>query len=170
MAGEYPFCSLDVRVRIKSIVPHAAFSLQDNTDITPLYLISAALRDDVTRPETCLRSNRDALVQIGTPRPDAQEVMSSLAETEASAGDIEEAHANPVTDHINWAAVMAVIGSYDPSQLTPTSLAHADLEVVHSGQAADDSAVMRYARDLEQSDPFSRVVVKSLDAIAIPRR
>jgi pyruvate/2-oxoglutarate dehydrogenase complex dihydrolipoamide acyltransferase (E2) component len=30
----YPFCSLDVRVRIKSIIPHAAFFLQDYTDIT----------------------------------------------------------------------------------------------------------------------------------------
>ena len=34
MAREYPFCSLAVGGRIKSMIPHAAIFLQDCTDIT----------------------------------------------------------------------------------------------------------------------------------------
>jgi hypothetical protein len=137
--------------------------------ILPLYLVSAALRDDVVRLEAALRSNREALAELDTLSPDAQELVNSLAEAEALAVQIEEARANILADHTNWVAVMATIGNYDPRQLALTSLTHDDHRIILDGEAADDSAVMRYARDLEESDLFARVAVESINTIPMPR-
>jgi len=134
----------------------------------PLYFVSASIRSENTRLETDLQFVQQALTEGHTPAPEVQELMNTLAQVQEAAGEIEGAHNAITAGHTDWAAVMAAIGNYDPAQLTLTSLTQADNRITLNGRAIDDSIVIAYARALEESTLFSRVVVQSLRTIATP--
>lgn len=138
------------------------------TFFLPLYLISTAIRADNTRLEADLKSVQDNLTQVYAPAPDSQELMATLAYIQESASKLQNAYPTIVAGRTDWLAIMTAIGNYDPTQLALTSIAHADNRITLNGQAIDDAAVVAYARSLEESNLFSRVVVQSMQAIATP--
>jgi len=136
--------------------------------LVPLYLVSTAIRGDVTHLEANLQAVEEALISEDTPEPEIQEIMDDLAQVQGSLNEIEGAYSAVAAGHTNWPAVMAAIGNYDPSQLALTSIAQSDSRIILNGRAIDDSAVMAYSRALEESGLFSRVVVQSVMLIATP--
>jgi len=138
------------------------------TFFLPFYLVSTAIRADNTRLETDLKTAQDNLTRGYAPAPDVQELMATLDQVQQSASAIEQAYPTVVAGRTDWLAIMAAIGNYDPTQLALTSLTHADNRITLNGQAIDDAAVVAYARSLEESNLFSRVVVQSMQAIATP--
>ena len=134
----------------------------------PLYFVSVSIRSENTRLESDLQFIQGALAEGYTPAPDIQDLTDALAQIQGAASEIEGARNAIEADHTNWAAVMAAIGNYNPSQLTLTSLSQADSRIILNGRALDDSVVVAYAQDLEESGLFSRVVVQSLKTIATP--
>jgi Tfp pilus assembly protein PilN len=138
------------------------------TSFLPLYLVAATIRDDITRSEADLLSVQAAVTSISAPAPEVQELVNTLAQVQGSASKIEEASAAIAAGHTDWPAIMAAINNYNPAQIALTSLTHADNRITLNGQAIDDSAVVAYARALEESKLFSRVVVQSIKMIATP--
>ncbi len=136
--------------------------------LIPLYIVSATVQRDVVRLETNIQTARQALTAVNTPEPEIQELVDEIAQVRSSADEIEQAYASAASGHVNWPAVMAAIGNYNPSQLNLTSITQADSRVTLNGRAIDDSAVIAYSRSLEESDLFSRVVVQSVSLIATP--
>jgi hypothetical protein len=136
--------------------------------ILPLYLVSAAVRDDVTRLETDLGSTQASLTSMGTLAPDVQELVDSLSRLEELSTELEGVRSTMVAGHVNWPAIMAAIGDFDPSQLSLTSLTQTDNQVILNGQAMDDSVVMLYARALEESLLFARAAVESINTMSTP--
>jgi Tfp pilus assembly protein PilN len=134
----------------------------------PLYLISTTIRDDITRSEANLLSVQATLTSISAPAPEAQELMNTLAQVQNSASEIEEASSAILANRTDWPAIMAAINNYNPTQLALTSITHADYRITLNGQAIDDTAVVAYARGLEESNLFSRVVVQSIKIVATP--
>jgi Tfp pilus assembly protein PilN len=138
------------------------------TFFLPLYLVSASIHDDNARLEDDLQSIQQALTTISSPAPEIQELMDTLAQLQKATNEIEAAYSTIAAGHTDWPAVMAVIGNYNPAQLTLTSLTHADSRIVLNGRATDSSVVAAYAHTLEESQLFSRVVVQSMKTIATP--
>ena len=134
----------------------------------PLYLVSASIRGDNARLEDDIQSVQEALTSIGSPAPEVQELMDTLAQLQKATDEIETASSAIAAGHTDWPAVMAAIGNYNPAQLALTSLTHADSRITLNGRATDSSVVAAYAHTLEESQLFSRVVVQSMKTIATP--
>jgi Tfp pilus assembly protein PilN len=136
--------------------------------LVPLYLVSAAVRGDAARLETNIQAAQQALTTVNTPEPEIQELMDEITQVQGSISEIEQAYSGVAASHLNWPAVMAAIGNYDPSQLILDSVTQADNRVTLQGRAIGDSAVIAYSRALEETDLFARVVVQSMSLIATP--
>jgi len=138
------------------------------TLILPLYLVSVTIRGEITRLEADLLPIQVTLTRISAPAPEVRELMNTLAQVQESVSEIEEVSRPIVADRTDWLAIMAAISNYNPAQLALTSLTHADNLITLNGRAVDESTVVAYARALEESDLFSRVVVQSIKIIATP--
>lgn len=138
------------------------------TFFLPLYLVSTAIRADNTHLETDLKTVQDSLTRGYAPAPDVQELMDTLAQIQQSTSELEQAYPTVVAGRSDWLAIMAAIDNYDPAQLALSSLTHADNRITLNGQAIDDAAVVAYARSLEETNLFSRVVVQSMQTVATP--
>jgi len=134
----------------------------------PLNLVSSSVRDKTARLEAELQPIQETLASIGTPGPEAQQLMDTLKGIQESADAVKEAYPTIAASHFDWPAVMSAIGKYDPGQLRLTSLTQADKQITLHGLAVDDSVVVAYARALEETNLFSRVVVQSIRSIAVP--
>jgi Tfp pilus assembly protein PilN len=134
----------------------------------PLFLLSNGIRGDVLRLEGDLQPISATLAVINTPPPEIQQLLEELTQAQGSADEIEQTYLSLMAGRADWPAVMAAIGDYDPARLTLTSLAQTDNRLTLNGRAIDDSAVVAYARDLEESQLFARVVIQSVSSVATP--
>jgi hypothetical protein len=94
--------------------------------------------------------------------------MDSLARVQEQATQVQALLPTLTGPRTDWPAVMSAVGSYNPNQIVLSSLAVANNQLTISGQAVNDTLVVDYARALEQSGHFSRVVVQSIRVIATP--
>jgi len=136
--------------------------------LVPLYFILSAIRGDVSRLQGDIQTAQESLTSVDVPDPEIQELMNELSQIQGTISEIEAAYSTVAAGHTDWPAVMSAIGNYKPAQLTLTSLAQADNQIALNGRAIDDSTVIAYSRDLEESGLFSRVVVQSIQSIATP--
>ena len=134
----------------------------------PLYLISVSIRDNNARAQAELRSAQTALANLGIPAPEVQQLANALAQAQEATGALKTAYLAMTAAHTDWSAVMSVIGGHDRSALVLDSLMQADRRITLKGQAADDTAVTDYARMLEVSGLFSRVMVQSIKVADVP--
>ena len=136
--------------------------------LVPLYFILSAIRGDVSRLQGDIQTAQESLTSVDVPDPEIQDLMNELDQVQGAISEIETAYSAVAAGHTDWPAVMSAIGSYNPAQITLTSLAQSGNQVTLNGRAIDDSTVIAYSRDLEESGLFSRVVVQSIQSIATP--
>lgn len=134
----------------------------------PLSLLSTTVRDEVKGLEADLGSIRAALTSVPTPVPEVQKVLNTLAQVQAQTNQVNAVYSTVATARVDWAAIMAAIGAYNPEQITITSLSWSENRITLGGRAARDDQVVAYARALEQSNLFSRVIVQSIQLVATP--
>lgn len=125
--------------------------------LLPFYILFASVRGDVARLEADLRRAQDELQALGTPVPEIVELTDTLSQTVAMASRVEEAYSTILASRIDWSDVMAAINSYDPAQISLTSIEQADSRITLKGKGVDDSVVYAYADTLKASGLFSRV-------------
>ena len=127
-----------------------------------LFLISTSVRNDIGRSEANLAAIQKRLIRLSTPAPELEELLTTLTNTMGLADKLEAARP-PLG--VNWPAIVAVIGNYNPTVLRLTSLIQIDNRITMTGRAVDDTIVVEYVRMLEESDLFAGVVLQSLTLI-----
>jgi Tfp pilus assembly protein PilN len=136
--------------------------------LLPLSLVASTIGSDAQRINADLVSIQNSLTSVPTPIPEVRELMNSLAQVQEQAIQVQALLPTLTGPRTDWPAIMSAVGSYNPDQIVVSSLALANNQLTISGQAVNDTLVVDYARALEQSGRFSRVVVQSIRVIATP--
>lgn len=124
-----------------------------------LYFISTSVQTDIARSEANVASLQSQILQLQTPAPAVQELLTTLSNTLTLADKLEAAR--PATGH-NWPTLVAALGSYDPAVLTLTALRQEGNRLTLTGQAGNDSSVVDYVHRLEGTKLFTSVVLESI--------
>lgn len=135
----------------------------------PLYLISTVIGADVARLEGELSEMQLALAAEPTVNPTVVVLQQEVAAAQAQANELSAVQTNLTSGQINWPQVMTALNNYDTNQLAIDALAQTDNRLLITGQAIDDAAVIAYARQLEDSGQFARVVVQSISLLPTPQ-
>ncbi len=133
-----------------------------------LFLISASIRSGVNQMQADLEPLQATLTAINTPPPEVLALQSTLAPLEASVKALSAFTPTLSAEHVDWAAVMPALGSFDPTQMTILSLTQNGRELALTGRAASEAVVSDYAHSLEASGLFERVAVQSMKTVATP--
>ncbi len=134
----------------------------------PLNFISTAIQDDAKDLETQLASLRASLTTVPTPvPPEVQRVLTPLAQVQGQLNQINAVYPTLIAPRPDWVSIMAAIGNYDPGEIALTSVTQNDnrTTLTLTGRAVRDDAVVAYARSLEGTNLFNRVVVQSILAV-----
>jgi Tfp pilus assembly protein PilN len=123
----------------------------------PLYFWGVSLQDDVASLQGQLVPLQTA--QASTPTPES--VTGQI-------GSLTAVSTTLAANNVNWPAAMNVIRAYNPQQITLTGMTQSDNQLFISGEAANDEIVVAYARDLEASGVFKRVLVQSIVVVNLP--
>lgn len=135
----------------------------------PLYLVAAAIGNNANQLQTELDQAQIALVSGPTPDLTTEAIQTQVSQVVDEASQLEAIQANLNTQQTDWPAVMAAINSYQNGPLTLTGLTQTENRLTISGAAADDTAVITYAQQLEASGLFARVIVQSIALLPTPQ-
>jgi Tfp pilus assembly protein PilN len=130
--------------------------------LLPLYLISTTIEDNNQQLQTEITQIDQEIETLSQPQPEQTTLQDTLLRLRRQQQELETLSETLITQHINWPAVITVIGNYAPSPINFTSLAQEGDQITINGEASTEVEVMAYARMLEESDLFTRVVVQSL--------
>ncbi|HEY4689575.1 MAG TPA: PilN domain-containing protein [Anaerolineae bacterium] len=133
-----------------------------------LSLVSSAIHDDVTRIHNDVDVIQATLASVPTPIPEVQRLQSTLSVVQTQDAQVAVLKPTLIAGRPAWPAAMAAIANVNPDQIGITSLMQDNTRITLAGQAVNDTAVIAYARALEQSNLFSRVIVQSITVIATP--
>jgi len=128
-------------------------------------LIASSLQNDVTQVEATLIALQADLLQLQTPSPAIQAMMTTLTTTQALADQIQ-ASAPPAG--IPWPQVVAALDRYDTNRIVLISLTQVDNRITLTGLAANDEVVVAYTRAIEEGNLFAAVMLQSLQIIPAP--
>lgn len=128
----------------------------------PLYAISSTIGADSDRLNAELSNIQLTLVSEPTAEPEVVSLEAEAAAVQAQLSELEAIYNNLSADHVDWPSVAAAIRNYDANRVTLTGLEQSEDRLMLRGWAVDDTAVINYARLLEDSEQFSRVVVQSI--------
>ncbi|HET90434.1 MAG TPA: hypothetical protein ENN99_06825, partial [Chloroflexi bacterium] len=134
----------------------------------PLYLVASTVRGAVQRLDANLAAVQLTLTSAAIPGPHVQPLLDELVQVQEMGSTLEAAHTDLTDHHVDWSAVMAAIGDYDPALLTLDSIRQSDRRLTLRGHALSDSVVLAYSQALESSALFSSVVVESIAPFAPP--
>ena len=133
-----------------------------------LYLILLAVQNDNVALQNDLAGLQQTLSSDPPISPEEQALRETLAEVREQTRAIETTYPLLAAGHVNWPAAMVAVGNYDESQLAILSVAQADNLLTLNGRAQDETAVIGYARLLEEADWVARVQVQSITLVIVP--
>jgi Tfp pilus assembly protein PilN len=136
--------------------------------ILPLVLISTAIEQNNKTAALDLAQIEEEVNNAKQPEPAEQALRDTLLETKNQRTVLETLRDDLVSQHVNWSAVMAVVGNYGSAKMTLTGLSQSGTQITLSGQAETESTVIAYARMLEETGLFTRVVVQSISLKVLP--
>jgi len=136
--------------------------------IIPLSLVASTVARDIGRLEADILTAQYAFLLEPTSVPEVAELRGALSEVQGTLDQLAAVRPIIMGGRTDWQAIMAAIGNYHPDQLTLASLVQENRRIGLQGRAADDSAVVAYARALDASGLFSSVVVQSIKAVSTP--
>jgi Tfp pilus assembly protein PilN len=155
-----PF-GLDRKAAILWLVALSALLL-----IVPLLFASRVLDRDIDRLGSGMQQMQDELLTVSAPEPEVEGLRGELADVDGAIEELESLYSSISGGSANWSGALAAVADFDPLDLTLLSIAQEDKRLTLTGQARDDAAVIDYARSLEETGLFSRVVVQSVRTIA----
>ncbi|MBI3913781.1 MAG: PilN domain-containing protein [Chloroflexi bacterium] len=134
----------------------------------PLAVATNVIRDDAARMDADLSALRVAQFSLPPPAPQVAAILTPLAQTQAKNAQIAKIYPTLAAPRPDWAKLMAAIGNYDINSIALTALAQTSGGISIAGRAQQEENVIAYARALEQSGQFSRVVVQSMQVLPTP--
>jgi hypothetical protein len=136
--------------------------------IVPLVLINNAIRSDTARINTDLDAVVTQINTVPTPVAEIQQRVDQITQVQSQTASINALSPTLTAPRYNWPAIGAMVGNYDPNQIDMGSIAYDGARLTLSGHALNDVVVTDYARRLEQSGVFNRVIVQSIKLLATP--
>ncbi|MBI5958736.1 MAG: hypothetical protein HY866_08375 [Chloroflexi bacterium] len=134
----------------------------------PLYLLSTAIKEHNQTLKNDLAQIEQQESELSQPGSEQQTLQDELIKARQRLDLLSTVQTDLIAQHINWPAVMAVVGNNGYVQMELLSLSQANELIMLHGQAQAESVVMAYARMLEESDQFSRVIVQSISLKILP--
>jgi len=134
----------------------------------PLFLFSSGIRSEVDRLNGDLQMAQQSVELAKTPPAEILTLLDELDSVRQSSSAISSAYSQVSAGFINWPAIIGAIADYREDRMLLASLAQAGNEITVRGRAVSDSSVVTYARALEDSGLFERVVVRSIRSIPEP--
>lgn len=128
----------------------------------PLLLIGNAVRTDTQRLNSSFDTVNQQLSVVPTPNPQLVQINTQLSDVVSQTTQISAIAPQIGSARPNWPSLMAALGNYDPSLVQIDTLTSADNRLTIGGHAASETDVINYARALEQSNQFNRVIVQSI--------
>jgi hypothetical protein len=133
----------------------------------PLYLVATAVRADTQRLESELSQLQMAEVGGPAANPTVDALQTRVVEAQIESDSLAAVQSSQGAQQVDWPAVVDAIKT-DTNQITLLGVEQIDNRLTISGEAADDTAVIAYAQELEASGQFSRVVVQSITLLPTP--
>ncbi len=134
----------------------------------PLYLIANTIRESSVSLQADLDSVQATLAYTPPPNPSAEALVSTLGAVQRQNALLNSLQSTLVALHIDWPAVMAVIGNYDAAHMTLTAVTQTTTGVTIAGQADTQGIIANYADMLRQSGLFEQVSIGSITVQNIP--
>ncbi|MCA9872926.1 MAG: hypothetical protein KC441_04710 [Anaerolineales bacterium] len=133
----------------------------------PLYLAATAVRADTQRLEGELGELQFAGASQPATEPTAAALQTRVVEVQSNVDRLGAVQGSLGAQQVDWPAVVDAIKT-DTNQITLLSVEQAENRLTISGEAANDTAVIAYAQELEASGEFERVVVQSISLLPTP--
>ncbi len=102
------------------------------------------------------------------PNPTVEALSATLLWVRQQGNTVESLQGTLAAMHINWPSVMAVLGAYDPAQLSILAITQNPDNILVKGQAVDQRVVSAYADMLRESGLFQQVDVGSITIEDVP--
>ncbi len=134
----------------------------------PLYLIATTIHTDAVNLNADLKSVQFSLTNVPTALPEVQKQLTPLAQVQGQINQVAPVYATLTSPRYDFPGAFQAIANYDSSQMLLSSLTRNTAQLTLNGRASQEDVVVAYARALEQSGQFARVVVQSIQAIATP--
>lgn len=134
----------------------------------PLYLVSTVIKDDNLRLKSEIESVQKTLAVTPAPEPTQQALRNTLFEVQGRIGAIEPVQTELLAKHVDWPAIMSLFGQFDQTRMSISSITQADNRVAVRGRGETESVVTNYGHMLEESGAFKRVIVESINLVALP--
>jgi uncharacterized protein with GYD domain len=134
----------------------------------PLYLLSATVKEDNANLEAELTAIQGTLQSPEQIAPEEQALTDTLLHVREQIIELEAVRTDVLSEHIDWPAVMLVIGDYDPMQMQVSGIAQTDFRVALSGQADDEAVVTAYLQRLRESGQFATVTIQAISLRPLP--
>jgi len=128
--------------------------------LLPLYMTTTALQSDSDSLQIDRAIYEATLTAVPTVDPDTQAATDALSETRTQITQLEGAGLS--TQHVNWPLIASIMANYDVAQLGVFSVQQEGYNIVVTGQATSELAVMNYVQALSDSDQFERVILQSI--------
>jgi len=126
------------------------------------------LRSSLTYLDAHIELAQNELLNAGQPLPEVVALEGKLQGQQASLDALSGVESSIQAARYDWPALMQAMGDYDASRLNLASFKQEGRRITLNGTAADDLAVVTYARSLEASGLFTRVVIQSIKVINAP--
>lgn len=132
------------------------------TVVIALYLVSVTVTQSMLQAQTALEEIQATLNSVVEKPPEIDEMSTTLIGIEQQRQVLAELKTTLVPDDLSWPTIVGLLADYNPSLLAVKSVVMNGNEIVVSGQALDEGAVIAYADRLRASNRFGRVVVQSI--------
>lgn len=136
--------------------------------VLPLSQISQTVRADNARLSSELENAQTAVGQTPTVGQEAAQMKSTLSALQAQSNLLVPFTKALTGKQVDWSDKAQTISDYDHAHVALTGLEQHENRLVITGRADSDTAVMAYAKSLEDSGKFSRVVVQSITGVSTP--
>ena len=128
----------------------------------PIYYVAVAIQNDVAQIEADLQPLEAAMTGEPGTSSGTGNLNQSLVDMREQVDQFTAVSPTLAAANINWPIVINAIRGYDSSQIALNDIVQTDSQIAISGRAVNDNVVVEYARGLETSGAFTRVVVQSI--------
>lgn len=134
----------------------------------PIYIFATTVEQDAKNLEADLNTMRVILTTVPTARPDAQRVLTPLAQTQAQIDQLNGVYPTLTAPRPDLPVIMTALNNYNPNELALTALTLENNRMTVNGRAARDEHTIGYVHTLENTNLFARVTLQSAQIALSP--
>lgn len=134
----------------------------------PMIVLASTLQSENEQLTFMLGPTQTALAGEPVVPEEDQEIGQSIDAAQAQINALVPLQSTLEGSHVDWTRVVPVLSSYDSQRLEVAGLSQTANQLILTGTAENEGAVIAYARQLEDSGYFKRVIVQSITLLDEP--